>query len=51
MQDKKMCILRKSNTAGVEREGGETALEQVSAAFQMLVSVAGLKSRSPSTGV
>lgn len=29
MQDKKMCILRKSNTAGVKRE---PAFEQVSAA-------------------
>lgn len=43
MQDKKCASSRKSNTAAVKRE---TALEQVSAAFQMLVSAAGLKSQS-----
>lgn len=40
MQDKKCASSRKSNTAGVKKEA---ALEQESAAFQMLISVAGLK--------
>lgn len=40
-----MYILRKSHTAGVKRE---TVLEQVSATFQMVVSVAAQKKKTES---
>lgn len=43
-----MYILRKSHTAGVKRE---TVLEQVSATFQMVVSVAAQKKKKLSLSV